>query len=129
MSTAGRHRRETPPMSTTEPRGSAGSPVTTEPPPGRLRRGRAAKRAMRRRNTVERWPELDRGLPYLDLVDHEDLLRIHDASITLLEEVGIEFRDDESASLYEEPSLPDDVLAELDDCRARMMREIPAELA
>ncbi|MEM7325160.1 MAG: trimethylamine methyltransferase family protein [Actinomycetota bacterium] len=64
------------------------------------RRGRDARRAARENNEVAWLPELDRGIPYLDIVPHEELLRIHDASMTLLEEVGIDFRDDESVAMW-----------------------------
>ena len=47
------------------------------------RRGRGARRAARTSNTVQWLPELTRGIPYLDIVPHEQLLRIHDASMKI----------------------------------------------
>ncbi len=86
------------------------------------RRGRGARRAART-STKLRWlPELDRGIPYLDIVPPEQLERIHDASMTLLEEVGIEFRDDESADLWRKAG------ARVDGYRVRIDREHLMEL-
>ncbi|MGI9596831.1 MAG: trimethylamine methyltransferase family protein [Acidimicrobiales bacterium] len=89
---------------------------------GPRRRGRSARRAARNDRTVEWWPELDRGLPYLDIVGHEQLLRIHDASMTLLEEVGIDFRDDESIAMWRRAG------AAIDGYRVRIDREHLMEL-
>ena len=75
---------------------TATEPAATAP----KRRGRSARRATREANTVQWLPELTRGIPYLDIVPHEQLLRIHDASMSILEEVGIEFRDDEAISMW-----------------------------
>ncbi len=43
---------------------------------------------------------MERGIPYLDLLDHDELLRLHNYSMQILEEIGIEFRDDESIALW-----------------------------
>ncbi len=89
---------------------------------GPSRRGRSARRAERTATTVRWLPELDRGIPYLDIVTPEELERIHDASMTLLEEVGIDFRDDESASLWNKAG------ASVDGYRVRIDREHLMEL-
>ncbi len=89
----------------------------TAPSSRPARRGRGARRAARTANSVEWWPELDRGLPYLDIVSPDQLDRIHDASMTMLEEVGIEFRDDESISLWQAAG------AKVDGYRVRIDRE------
>ena len=86
------------------------------------RRGRNARRAARAANTLAWLPELDRGIPYLDIVPHEQLLRIHDASMTLLEEIGIEFRDDESAAMWAKAG------ASVDGYRVRIDRNHLMEL-
>ena len=86
------------------------------------RRGRGARKAARADRVVRWLPELDRGLPYLDIVSPEQLERIHDASMTLLEEVGIEFRDDESIALWR------DAGASVDGYRVRIDREHLMEL-
>lgn len=38
-------------------------------------------------------PELTRGIPYVELASAEQIERIHDASMAILENVGIDFRD------------------------------------
>ncbi len=86
------------------------------------RRGRGARVAERRRRELEWLPELDRGIPYLDIVPHEQLMRIHDASMSLLEDVGIEFRDDEAASMWKAAG------AAVDDHRVRIDRNHLMEL-
>ncbi len=96
--------------------------TTDEDAPQPRRRGRRARRAARTSNTVQWLPELTRGIPYLDIVPHEQLLRIHDASMTLLEEIGIEFRDDESIALWKAAG------ANIDGYRVRIDREHLMEL-
>lgn len=82
-----------------------------------IRRGRGARRAARMAKTIEWLPELDRGIPYVDIVSPEQLERIHDASMTLLEEVGIEFRDDESIEMWKRAG------ANVEGYRVRIDRE------
>ncbi|WP_287367676.1 trimethylamine methyltransferase family protein, partial [Mesorhizobium sp.] len=45
-------------------------------------------------------PSLERGLPYMDLLNPDDLLRLHNISMQILEEIGIEFRDDEAVEMW-----------------------------
>ncbi|MCP3935762.1 MAG: trimethylamine methyltransferase family protein [Actinomycetia bacterium] len=73
--------------------------------------------AARKRRNVDWLPELDRGIPYLDIVAPEQLMRIHDASMNLLEEVGIEFRDDEATATWKAAG------AEVDGYRVRIDRD------
>ena len=70
--------------------------------PGRGgRRGRSARRSARLSDHGPDWlPELDRGLPYLDLLSEEQMARVHDETMRLLEEVGCEFRDDEAVEMW-----------------------------
>lgn len=91
--------------------------MTVTEPAAPKRRGRGARRAQRTANEVTWLPELTRGLPYMDIVAHEQLLRIHDASMTILEEVGIEFRDDESIEMWKAAG------ANVDGYRVRIDRE------
>ena len=86
------------------------------------RRGRAARRQAEDDRPLAWFPELERGMPYLDIVAHDQLLRIHDASMCLLEEVGIEFRDDESSAMWKAAG------AKVDGYRVRIDREHLAEL-
>jgi trimethylamine--corrinoid protein Co-methyltransferase len=58
------------------------------------RGGREARRAIRTARNIEMLPQLSRGLPYLEPLNEEQLLRIHDASMAILEEVGVDFRDE-----------------------------------
>jgi len=81
------------------------------------RRGREARRAARSATTFEWLPELDRGIPYMDLLMPEQVERLHDESMKLLEEVGIEFRDDESAAMWTAAG------AKVDGYRIRIDRE------
>lgn len=60
----------------------------------RLRRGgRDARRTLRASRKEEMLPALRRGLPYTEPLDHEQVERIHDASMRILEEIGVDFRD------------------------------------
>ena len=89
------------------------------------RRGRSARRRAEAERGVAWLPELDRGLPDFDIVPHEQLLRIHDASMTMLEEVGIEFRDDESIDIWKATG-SDGV--RIDGYRVRIDRNLLTEL-
>lgn len=62
--------------------------------------GRDARQKLRSDRTLTFLPPLERGLPYMDLLDPEELLRVHNYSMQILEEIGIEFRDEESISLW-----------------------------
>ncbi len=64
--------------------------------------GRDARRAVRTDTSAkEGFGALERKIPYLDLLSPEQVERIHDESMKLLEEVGIEFRDDEAIAMWE----------------------------
>ena len=65
-----------------------------------VRQGRDA-RAAKRRTRVQRWlPELERRIPWVDLLDEEQVKRIHDASMDIIEEVGVEFRCDDAIGMW-----------------------------
>ncbi len=55
--------------------------------------GRAAKRAARQRAVVSRSAWIDRKIPYFEVLDEEALQLIEHNADTVLEEIGIEFRD------------------------------------
>ncbi|MFQ5609660.1 MAG: trimethylamine methyltransferase family protein, partial [Woeseiaceae bacterium] len=55
--------------------------------------GRAAKRAARRRTSVDTGAWIDRKIPYFGVLSEESLELIEDNAETVLEEIGIEFRD------------------------------------
>ncbi len=68
--------------------------------PHSKRRGRSVRRQSRTQRTINYLPELDRGIAYIDLMSPEQVERVHDAAMTLLETKGIEFRDDESIKMW-----------------------------
>jgi len=87
--------------------------------PGRGgRRGRSARRSARLSDHGPEWlPELDRGLPYVDLLTEEQMERVHDETMRLLEEVGCEFRDDEAVEMWRQAG------ADIDGQRVRFDRD------
>lgn len=69
--------------------------------PSEGRRGGRAARREARTAPQRRWlPVLERRIPVYQVLDEEHLERIHEASLAILEEVGIEFRDDETIALW-----------------------------
>jgi len=64
------------------------------------RGGRASRREARTSNALTSLPVLDRTVPVYELLDPEQLDRVHQASLKILEEIGIEFRDDEAADMW-----------------------------
>ncbi|MGX5844733.1 trimethylamine methyltransferase family protein [Mesorhizobium sp. ArgA1] len=62
--------------------------------------GREARQKLRNDRTVTLLPVLERGLPYMDVLSPDKLLHLHDISMQILEEIGIEFRDDEAIDLW-----------------------------
>lgn len=67
---------------------------------GTKRRGRGARRDQRTKTTIRYLPEVDRGIPYVDLLTEEQVARVHSESMRILREKGIDFRDDEAADLW-----------------------------
>lgn len=57
------------------------------------RGGRDARRTIRTAPNVEMLPTLRRGLPVVEPMNAEQVERIHEASLAILEEVGVVFRD------------------------------------
>lgn len=60
---------------------------------GTQRRGRGSRKKERLATKIEMLPGLKRGLPLTQPMGEEQILRIDDASMTILEEVGVDFRD------------------------------------
>ncbi len=60
------------------------------------RRGRAARRRERLATPVVALPTLVRNIPLYEVLDAEGVELIHEESMKILEEVGIDFRDDEA---------------------------------
>ena len=59
----------------------------------RRKRGRSAKRAARLRSQTPAAAWIDRKIPYVEVLDEEGLQLIEHNAETVLEEIGIEFRD------------------------------------
>ena len=56
--------------------------------------GRATRRAARATTNTDMLPALTRGIPICEVMDEEQVQRIDDASMSILEEVGVVFRDE-----------------------------------
>ncbi len=65
---------------------------------------------------------LDRNIPLYELLPQETVEMVHDASMGILEEVGIEFRYDEAISIWS------DAGADIDGTRVRIPRELLMKL-
>ena len=55
--------------------------------------GRGARRALRSAPDFQMLPSLHRGLPLCELMDAEHVAKIDNGSMSILEEVGVVFRD------------------------------------
>ena len=73
--------------------------MTDEKPARRSRRGggREAKRALRAASSAVYKPYVTRNIPVFDILGEEGLLQIEENAEVILEEIGIEFRDDAEA--------------------------------
>ncbi len=86
------------------------------------RRGRSARISERTSFTERFLPELDRGIPYTDLLLPEQVEIVHGHTTDLLENHGIDFRDDEAVSMWLQAG------AEVDGYRVRIDRNLLMEL-
>ena len=70
------------------------------------RGGRRARRNLRTVVDHDMRPALKRGIPVVEVMDEEQVQKIHNASMEILEEVGVDFRDDVAIDclLYTSPS-------------------------
>ena len=91
--------------------------TSVEPELGRVRRGRDARTARRRSKTRSWLPELERRIPWVDLLSDNQVQVVHDASMDVVEEVGVEFRCDDALALWR------DAGATVDGDRVRLDRE------
>ncbi|MEZ5845740.1 MAG: trimethylamine methyltransferase family protein [Geminicoccaceae bacterium] len=66
------------------------------------RGGRSARRAERTSSAIRSLPALRRKIPVYEVLNAEGLEMIHDASLRILEEIGIDFRDEESLAIWRE---------------------------
>jgi len=61
---------------------------------GTTRRGRGARKAARETRDIKMLPALKRGIPLTEPMSADQIAQIDDASMKILEEVGVIFRDD-----------------------------------
>src|SRR4051794_3208329 len=64
------------------------------------RGGREARRAVRTSVAVRSLPALRRKLPLYEVLSPEQLDRVHDTAMRVLEGIGIDFREDEALALW-----------------------------
>jgi trimethylamine--corrinoid protein Co-methyltransferase len=83
--------------------------------------GREARRHARAQ-AVPSFPTLERRIPVYEIVPDEAIELIHDASCKILEEVGIDFRDDEAARMWKAAG------ADVDGYRVRIDRALLMDL-
>ena len=55
--------------------------------------GRKSRRALRSGNLEKMLPQLTRGIPYMEPLNQDQIEKIDSASMDILEEVGVIFRD------------------------------------
>ena len=91
--------------------------TAVEPELGRVRQGRDARAARRRTRTRSWLPEMERRIPWVDLLSDDQVQVIHDASMDVVEEIGVEFRCDDALALWR------DAGAAVDGARVRLDRE------
>ena len=83
--------------------------------------GHAGRQALRARApAIGRW-RTAREIPVYELVSPEGIERLHDASMTILEEVGVEVRDAEAVALWRAAG------ARIEGMRVRIPRELAME--
>jgi trimethylamine--corrinoid protein Co-methyltransferase len=82
------------------------------------RGGREARRQARTAITIRALPVLERKIPVYEVLNAEGLEMIHEASLQILERVGIEFRDAEAAKMWR------DAGAEVERFRVRIPRQL-----
>lgn len=76
--------------------------MTTAPQPETRRLGRAARKAAREGERAPRLSTIRYGVKPVELVSAEGLERIHQASLSILREVGIDFRDEVALAQWKE---------------------------
>lgn len=94
----------------------------TEEAPKSRRRGREHRRKIRTASPLVRLPALVRETPLYEILDEEGVELIHDASMRILEEVGIDFRDAEALDIWRRAG------AEVSDQRVRIDRDFLMQL-
>jgi len=82
------------------------------------RGGRASRREARSAVDFNAWPVLDRKVPVYEVLSEDRLEALHRASLKLLQEIGIDFRDDEAAAMWKEAG------ADVDGHRVRIPEDL-----
>ena len=82
------------------------------------RGGRASRREARGAIGVRAWPVLERKVPTYEVLSEDRLEALHRASLKLLQEVGIDFRDEEALAMWR------DAGADVDGERVRISEEL-----
>ncbi len=85
------------------------------------RGGRSARRSARTEHREPMLPTLERGLPTVDALSDEGVERLHDASMRVLENTGIDFRDPVALEDWRQAG------AEVEGQRVRIPRELIME--
>ena len=80
--------------------------------------GRAARRKQRLNAPIVQRRYITRDIPLYELLDAEGIEIIHENSMTILEEIGVEFRDDDALERWRAAG------AEVSDSRVRIPREL-----
>jgi trimethylamine--corrinoid protein Co-methyltransferase len=86
------------------------------------RGGRRARREERLATPVVSLPTLTRNIPLYEVLDEEGVELIHEASMGILEQVGIDFRDQEALEMWKRAG------AEVTDERVRIGRDLVLDL-
>ena len=60
---------------------------------GTLRKGRSVRKKIRQKRNIKMFPALNNKLPLTEPLDSEQILKIDNASMEILENVGVVFRD------------------------------------
>jgi trimethylamine--corrinoid protein Co-methyltransferase len=82
------------------------------------RGGREARRQARTAVQIRALPVLERRVPVYEVLDEAGLERVHEASLQILEQIGIDFRDAEALKLWKAAG------AEVERWRVRIPREL-----
>ena len=86
------------------------------------RGGRAGRRASIAGAPLVHRPALVRNIPLIDVLDEDGVERIHDMAMTIVEEIGVDFRDQETLDIWRRAG------ARVEGERVRAGREMLEEL-
>ena len=82
------------------------------------RGGRVARRKLRTATPIVSMPTLVRDIPVYEILNEEGIELIHDGSMKILEEVGIDFRDEEALAIWKQAG------ADVEGQRVHIAREL-----